>query len=464
MRQAAVAILLAVVAWQAAPAGEAPPPLGQPHDFTLPGSETVALDNGLRITFIDYGIVPKVTLLAVVRTGNIDDGDSTWLADLTTEMLKEGAGRYSSADIARMSAEMGGELFVGAGSEQSTVGVSVLSEHATEAAGLVATVLRDPIFPAEQLPRIIANLQRGVAVAQSDPGSTASQALYEMLYPGHPFGHLLPTQEQLASYTLDDVRGFFRQNFGALRTHIYVAGRYDRLALEAALRAAFSGWTRGPEPTDNPPRASDTLQVKLIDRPGASQSIIQMAVAAPDPSRPDYLAFTVMNTLLGGPFISRIMSNLREDKGYAYSPGSSLTVRRRAGLWTLDAEVTTADTAAAMTEVYREVNRLKAEPSADDELESIKNYRAGLFVIGNSSPNGVLGQLAFADLHGLPDEYLTTWVARVHVLTPEQVSGAAAAWLNLSQATLVVVGDLAKIEAGVRALPQLQGATLVTQR
>jgi zinc protease len=459
MKRIVLPAMLAVLTWQPTIAAETPPPPGQPRDFTLPGSETLELDNGLRITFIDYGIVPKVTVLAVVRSGNIDDGKSTWLADLTTEMLKEGAGGLSSGDIARRSAEMGGELFVGARGEQILVGVSVLSEYASDAAALVAKVLREPALPEDQLPRIVANLQRSVAVAASDPGSMAAQALYEMLYPGHPFAQLLPTQEQLASYTLEDVRRFYRDNFGARRTHVYVAGRYDRAALEAALKQAFADWQAGAAATENPPKAGTALQVRLIDRPGAPQSVIKLAVAAPDPTQPDYLAFEVMNSLLGGPFISRIMANLREDKGYAYSPGTSLSVNRHAGLWTFDGEITTVDTAAALAEVYGEVERMKSAAPPASELSAIKNYRTGLFVIGNSSANGVLGQLAFADLHGLPDAYLTTWVARVNALTPEQVRDAAAHWLDLSQATLVIVGDLSAIETAVRALPQLQGAT-----
>jgi len=92
MKRIVLPAMLAVLTWQPAIAAETPPPPGQPRDFTLPGSETLELDNGLRITFIDHGMVPKVTVLAVVRSGNIDDGKSTWLADLTTEMLKEGAG------------------------------------------------------------------------------------------------------------------------------------------------------------------------------------------------------------------------------------------------------------------------------------------------------------------------------------------------------------------------------------
>ena len=132
-----------------------------------------------------------------------------------------------------------------------------------------------------------------------------------------------------------------------------------------------------------------------------------------------------MNSLLGGTFGSRITSNIREDKGYSYSPDSSINARRGGALWVMSAEVTAEHTAAAITEIYKEIERLQREAPADAELTPVKNYRAGVFVISNSSPNGVLGQLAFMDLHGLPDDYLTDWVENIQAVTPAQVSEMA---------------------------------------
>jgi len=457
-RRAASLALVALIAFQAAGATETPPPPGPPRDFTLAGSETIALDNGLRVTFIDYGTVPMVTIIAVVGTGNIDDGDSTWLADVTAEMLKEGTPSVSAADIARVSAEMGGSLFVSAGAEQTSVGISVLSENAAGGARLVADVLRHPSFPERELPRILADLQRSVSVARSSPDSIAGEALAELVYGEHPFGRVLPTEDQLGSYTIEDVRRFYAGNFGARRTHVYVAGRYDRLALEEALRGALEGWTPGPAATDNPPVASSAFQVRLIDRPGAPQSSLRIAIEAPDPTVEGYLSFTIMNTLLGGAFSSRNTANLREEKGYAYSPNSSITAWRRAALWEMEADVTTEHTAEALAEMLGEIGRMKTDPPSVEELRAIQNYRAGLFVIGNSSPNGLLGQLAFVDLHGLPEAYLTNWVASVHALTPAQISASARRWLDTSKATIVVVGDLATIGDAIRAMPELEGA------
>ncbi len=439
---------------------EIPPAPGQPRDFTLPARETVQLANGLSLTFIDYGTVPLVTVFAVVRTGNIDEGESTWLADVAVEMFKEGTTTRSAADIARTAAGMGGSLSVGAGAEQTSVGISVLSEHAATAADLVADVLRNPRFPESELPRVLANFERSLSVARSEPDSMAGEALARLVYGNHPFGHVLPAPGQLEGYDIAAVRGFYERNFGARRTHVYVAGRYDRAVLEAALRQAFGDWREGAAPSDLPPKVRDMLQLQLIDRPGAPQSSLRMAVAVPDPAAALYFPTTLSNSLLGGTMSSRITTNLREDKGYSYSPDSSISAHRGNALWVMSAEITAEHTAEALTEIFREIERLQHEPPTVEELDAIKRYRAGKFVIGNSSPNGVLGQLAFMDLHGLPPEFLTHWVANMYAVTPQQVSDIARRYILPTRMTIVVVGDLKKISESVHALPQLQGARM----
>ncbi len=455
-----VALLLALgLTALSATAREMPPSPGTPRDFRLPAKETVQLPNGLAITFVDYGSVPKVTILAIVRTGNIDEGESTWLADVAVEMLKEGSESRSAQAIAEQAAGMGGSLNVGAGAEQTSVGISVLSEYAVPAVALVSDVLMHPRFPESELPRVIANFERSLAVARSDPQGLADEALARNVYGDHPFGRTLPKDGQLAGYGIAALRDFHAKNFGAARTQVYVAGRYDRTALEAALTAAFSGWAAGPAATVLPAHPADRLQVELIDTPGAPQSSVRIAVPVPNVADAEYFRTTVMNSLLGGTFSSRITTNIREDKGYSYSPNSSMASRRGSGLWVMAAEVTSEHTAAAITEIFREIERLRGEVPPDPELLSVKTYRSGLFVISNSSPNGVLGQFASMDLHGLPDSFLTNWVASIHAVTPADVTAIADKYLRRECMTIVVAGDLATIGESLKNLPQLQGAT-----
>jgi predicted Zn-dependent peptidase len=457
-RAALLAALLALPA--PAEEREPPPPPGTPHEFRLPSRETVRLDNGLAITYIDYGTVPKVTLVVSVRTGNIDEGRDTWLADVTVEMLKEGTTTRSAADIARAAAGMGGALGIGAGAEQTTASLSVLSEHAPAAAALLGDVLRNPRFPESELPRVLANFERDLAVARSDPQTLADEALAKLVFGEHPFGRVLPQEGQLAGYDIARLRGFYDRNFGARRTHVYVAGRYDRPALEEALRSAFGDWRAGEAPTDLPAKPSEVLQLALVDSPGAPQSSVRIAVPVPDPPHPLYFQTSLMNSLLGGTFGSRITTNLRENKGYSYSPDSSIRPRRGGALWVLSAEVTSEHTAAALTEIFSEIERLQREVPTAAELEPVKNYRAGVFVISNSSPAGVLGQLAFMDLHGLPDDFLSHWVANIRAVTPAQVSEMAREFIRAERMSVVVAGDVARVGGSVKALPQFAGARM----
>lgn len=477
---ATLACLLAGATWpgsradaQAAPAGaaapgapaagaprarEAPPPLGTPRDFQLPAKSEFSLDNGMGVTLVPFGTVPKAAVLVVLRTGNIDD-PTTGVADLVAEMLTEGAGSRSAAEVARYAADMGGALNAGAGADQVTVSLDVLAERAPEAVALAGDVLRRPALPASELPRLKANIARQVAVARSSPQAIAGEAYAYLVWGDHPYGRTLPTDADIASYSMEQVRTFVQENFGAARAHVYVAGRFDRAAVEAAIRTAFADWPSGAPPTVNPPTGTRVAQVRLIDRPDAAQSTLMLGGPTIDPTSPDYVALTVTNTLLGGGLISRLDQNLREAKGWTYGVGSRISSAFRAATWTVTADVNTPDTAPALRETYGEIAKLAQQPPPADELKRIQNYRAGTFVIGSSSRGGLLGQLAFLNLHGLPDEWLTDYVKNVYAVTPEQVAAATRQHIDPSRMTLVVVGDLQKIGKDVRALPQVKSAT-----
>src|SRR5690606_27402174 len=134
-----------------------------------------------------------------------------------------------------------------------------------------------------------------------------------------------------------------------------------------------------------------------------------------------YVPLQVTNTLLGGAFASRITRNIREDKGYTYSPFSFVSSRYRSAYWAEVADVTTAVTGASIGEIFKEIERLTAEPPPAEELRGVQNYLAGTFTLSTASRFGMLGQLRTLDLHGLPQTYLTNYVRNVHAVTPAEV-------------------------------------------
>ncbi|HEY0037365.1 MAG TPA: pitrilysin family protein, partial [Longimicrobium sp.] len=376
------------------PARQTPPAPGTPRDFRLPTVRTFQLDNGMRVTMVPFGTLPKATVQLVVRTGNVNEtAEQVWLADLTGDLMQEGTTTRTAAQIAQEAAGFGGSLDVVTGLEESSIGGDVLAEFAPRMVALVADVVRNPRLPESEVPRLKATLTRNLAQARTRSQSLALERFRSALYPNHPFGRLFPSEAMLAGYTADQARSFYDANFGAARAHLYVAGRFDAAATEAAVRGAFADWRRGtpaPLPAVQP---VSRRAVHLVDRPGAVQTTLMIGLPVTNPSSPDYPALQVTNALLGGSFGARITRNIRENKGYTYSPSSSVSARYRDAYWAETADVTTDVTGASLKEILFEVDRLRAEPPGQEELRGIQNYLAGTFVLQNSTPQGIVGIL-----------------------------------------------------------------------
>jgi zinc protease len=439
-----------VLACSALAQKQAPPPGGAPKDFVLSETKTITLDNGLRATFVPYGAIPKVSVRVIVRAGNANEAENdVWLADLTADLMKEGTRSRTSNQIAEQAAGMGGGLFINVGPDQTTVGSDALSEFGPDVVGLLADVAQNPLFPESEIDRLKRDMLRNLSIERSQPDPLAQEEFVKRLYPGHPYGRLFPSPEAVQSFTTGKVRAFYEANLGAARSHVYVAGRFDAAAMEKAIRASFGGWARGPEPLIAPPTPAEVKGVVVVDRPAAPQSAIYIGLPVIDPSHKDFVALLATNALLGGSFSSRITTNIREDKGYTYSPSSQITRRYRAAYWAEVADVGTEVTGAALREILFEIKRLRTEAPSKEELEGIQNYMAGVFVLQNSSRDGIIGQLAYVNLHGLDNSYLTNFVKNVHALTPEDIRQTANRYLDEKNMLIVVAGNKKRIKEQV---------------
>lgn len=440
-------ILALLVATAVAQEKELPPEGGTPKGFKLPEKEIVTLDNGLKLVMIPYGEIPKVSVNITVKTGNIHENENqVWLSDLVGDLMEEGTTTKNSKVISNEMAAMGGNLNIGVGSHSTSVSTRVLSEFAPKAITILADVLLNPGWPESELERLKNDQKRSLSISLSQPSAQVNQAFYASLYPNHPYGRLYPSDSLINSYTLEDVKAFYRDNYGAKRTTIYVVGKFNKTEVEKTVKEAFQSWKEGPEvayPIASPATAN---KVQIIDRPGAPQSTLRYGLPTIDPSHPDYIALDITNSILGGSFGSRITSNIREDKGYTYSPNSNLLTNYKSGVWFEAADVTTEFTGASLEEIKKEIIRLQNEAPTEDELNGIKNYESGIFVLQNSTPNGIIGQLNFLDLHNLDDSWLENKVQHILELTPEKISEMTKKYIKPEDMTLIVVGDKEKIK------------------
>ena len=452
-------LLLSLLVLLAAPAAlaqqpqrEAPPAPGTPKDFSLPERREFTLDNGLKVTLVPYGTVPRVDVQLAVRSGNaFEKKGQTWMADVVAQMLTEGTTRRNATQLAEAAARMGGSVDATATPDLVNVGGTVLAESAPDMVRLVAEVVREPAFPAADFERVRADLARQAALQKSQPQAQSAARFYKALYGDHPYGQYFPEEKAVLGYTLEQAKAFYQDTFGAGRAHLYVVGRYDAAATEAAVREAFGGWDKGPAVQDTKAKPATRRAVHVLDRPGAVQSsmYVGLPVTTP-PGHPDYLGMTVTNALLGGSFASRITSNIREQKGYTYSPNSQLATHVGDAFWAEVADVTTNVTGPSLKEILHEVDRLGKEAPSAEELKAIQQYLVGTFVTTSSSRDGLLARLRFKDLHGLPDSYLTDYVKNVLALTPQDVQRLAKQHLRSDRMTVVIVGDRKQVEPQLR--------------
>ena len=428
-----------------------PPEGGTPRDFKLPQKHQFTLPNGLAVTMVPYGSIPKVTVSVVIRFGNINEKEhQVWLADIVGDLMKEGTKSRSAQQLATEAAGMGGDIGINVGPDMTTVGGDVLSEFGPKLIGLIGDIIRNPLFPETELARLKKDRVRQLSVQKAQPGSLALEEFRRMMYPNHPYGRVFPSQEMLEKYSLDDVKEFYKNNVGAQRTSIYVAGTFDAKAIEAAVKEAFSSWEKGPAVYVNVPKPVTKKAFGLVERPGAPQSTIYVGIPVLNPIDKDYVKMAVTNSLLGGSFASRITTNIREKKGYTYSPYSQVSTRYRDAYWVEIADVGTDVTGAALKEILGEVKHLASEAPPADELKGIQNYMAGTFVLQNSTRQGIIGQLTNLKLHGLPDEYLTNYVKNVFAVTPEDVRQITQKYLRADDMTLTIVGDKKKVEEQIK--------------
>jgi len=426
---------------------ETPPPGGEPKDFTLPEKTVVNYDNGLQLVMIPWGAIPKATVSVIIKTGNIHEGeDQIWLSDLVGDMLEEGSTSKSANEIADEIAGMGGGLNIGVGQHTTNAGTSVLYEFTPDAIKLIADVLMNPAFPESELDRLIKDRQRQVNVSLTRPQPKARQAFMSTIYPDHPYGRIYPTEELLSTYTIDGIKEFYNNNYGAQRTTIYVAGKFNEAEVKKAVEATLAKWRKGTEPGYPVAEPHTTDSIQIIDRPGAPQSTLMFGLPVADPSDPDWIPLSVTNALLGGSFGSRITRNIREDKGYTYSPSSSVNANYKSAVWYEQADVTTDVTGPSLREITKEIYRLQDEAPSAEELEGIQNYQAGIFVLQNSTPNGIIGQMVLMDIHQLDESYLSNYVKNLYAVTPKQVQDITKKYLTPEKMTLVLVGDKKVIE------------------
>ena len=432
-----------------------PPELGPPPRVSLPPIVTRMLPNGLKLMIVEQHELPLADFALLVGSGGTaDPTGKTGVANLTSAMLREGTTTRKSLDIADQTSFLGISLFPQASWESSTLSLHTPTAQLDSALALFADVALHPSFPANEFERIKKNRLTELLQLRDQGPAIANLVFPAILYgSAHPYGApLIGTETTVSSLTTADLQAFYQTNFKPNNATMIIVGDVNPAQIEQKINALFGGWQRGdvPQLTYSDAPKAGTTAIYLVDKPGAAQSSFRIGAVGVPRSTKDYFALTVMNTILGGSFTSRLNQNLREVRGYTYGAGSRFDMRRAAGPFSASAEIVSAKSDSALLEFMKELNAIRQTVPAD-ELSRAKRYLQ-LQLPGNfETTQQIAAALVPVALYGLPLDYYNNYVQSVEAVTQADVARVAQQYINPGSLAIVIVGDRKTIEQGLKS-------------
>jgi zinc protease len=433
-----------------------PPRLGPAELLSLPPVMTRTLPNGLRVVVVEHHELPVADFILLTATGvEADPPARAGLATLLTALLDEGTTSRNALQIADQKAFLGISLSTSSGWDASRINLHTPTAQLDSALALMADVALHPSFPAQELDRL--RSERLTELIQlRDRGPGIADVAYPAIIYGteHPYGRpMLGTEASVGAITRVDLERFYRTYFRPNNSTLIVVGDVTVADIVQRVGAAFGSWERAevPETAINTARPVGTTAVYLVDKPGAAQSSVRIGSIGVARSTKDYFGLLLVNTILGGSFTSRLMQNLRETKGYTYGARSRFDMRQSAGPFTASAEIVAEKTDSALIEFMKELRAIRDTVPAV-ELAKAKTYLQ-LQMPGSFETTGqIAGQLVPIVLYDLPLDYYTTYAQQIDRLTQADIQRVAREYIDPSRLAIVIVGDRASIEGGVRAL------------
>jgi zinc protease len=432
-----------------------PPELGPPPRVSLPPITTRQLPNGLRLMIVEQHELPLADFVLLVGSGSTaDPASKPGIANLLSGMLREGTTTRKSLEIADQIAFLGIRLSPTSSWESSTLSLHTPTAQLDSALALFADVALHPSFPANEFERV-RKTQLTELLQLRDQGAAIATIVFPAIIYGsaHPYGAPAQgTEASVKALTTGDLQSYYQANFRPNNATLIVVGDVIPGQVEQKINALFGGWQRADIPQINysePPK-SGTTTIYLIDKPGAAQSSFRIGAVGVPRSTQDYFALTVMNTILGGSFSSRLNQNLRETRGFTYGAGSRFDMRRAAGPFLASAEIVTAKSDSALLEFMKELNGIRQlVPPA--ELSRAKRYLQ-LQLPGNfETTQQIAAALVPVALYGLPLDYYNNYVQNIESVTQADVARVAQQYINPGSLAVVIVGDRKTIEAGLKA-------------
>jgi predicted Zn-dependent peptidase len=428
------------------------PPYGDSRPLPVARIEEQTLDNGLTVWVVPRSGYPMVDVRLVVRGGTaVDPPGQLGLADVLADVLRGGTETRSSRQIAEDLQAVGGELRTSAGLDALVVAADGFSTDFETVLSIVADVARSSTFPASEVELAKANALQALQARMATPELEVDKQFAATVFGDHPYRFTSAEPETLQGLSREQLVREYRRRLRPERSLMIVAGPVDPAAAKAAVAASFGDWqAEGEAPAEVPaaPRSTER-RILMIPRPGSVQSEIRVGRPSIPATDDDYIPVLVANTIFGGSFGSRLVDNIREDKGYTYSPGAGFDTFARGGMLRVRAAVRNEVTAASLLEIFYELDRMGSTLPTEQELAQAQRFQGGLYLLRNQIQGALVRTLANNWVQGLPVEALAEFVPKVEAVTAEDVKRVGREHFASRRQVVVLGGDADAIRADV---------------
>jgi zinc protease len=388
---------------------------------------------------------PVLRMEFLIHAGTIrETADERMLSYFTLKMLNEGTQKRSAAALHEFFDGFGAFLELSHGVENVNLTVYCLTKYAPQILPLIKEMLEEPAFPVEELEKLKTINRQNLLVNLEKTGYIASQAFRENLFgESHPYGKSMHTAD-IEALQVENIRAFYEKNIRQAPIEMVFSGEIGDAAFRAVENIFGSYQTEKRE--ENFIYASPESVKKesvFAEKSGSLQSSIRLGKLLFNRKDPDYLDFLVTNEVLGGYFGSRLMKNIREEKGYTYGIYSSLHAMRRTGYFMIGADVKGEFTQEAIDEIYKEIGKLQTEPVSREELEKVRNYMLGSFAGELNTPFALADRFKTIHFDGLTYDYYHQYHRRISEISAEKIMQMAQKHLQPGTLLEVVAGNQA---------------------
>ena len=434
---------------------EPPPPLDS-NEFNFPTITENVMENGLEVVVIEQPNMPIISLDVYLAGGSTAaPQDLPGLSSITGQLITRGTETRSAQDIAGAIEQVGGVVGSGGGGDSLQVGVFGLIEDKDLAFDLLADMTLRANFPENEVERERAEWISGLEASLAEPSFLAGRAFAQTLYHGHPYGNPY-TFESLEAITRDDIVAFYESRRQPGNAVLIIAGAITTEEGLAYAEQHFADWQGSAEAITYPPLPENSGQkILLVDRPGSTQATFRIGNIGMQGASLDFFPARVMNHVLGGTFSSRLVQNIREEKGYTYGIGSGFSFPADIGYFRVSADVRNDVAAAALQEVFNEIERIQTEPLTDEELNDARDGIVGEWVFGLETYQDFVEAVASYKIRGVELDRLNRWLGHIKDVTKEDVLQIANDYIHPEDFIIVVVGDASEIQEQLETLGEV---------